>query len=196
MHLRGGIALPVVRDVAFAVAAGRMRGARRPVGRRQELDPEDDLRQLPRDAGADPRPPRRRAGRHRQRRAAHACSTCAATRIGYVSQFLRVVPRVAALDIVAEPLVATAASRDEARRARPSACCAGSTCPSGCGRCRPRPSPAASSSGSTSRAASSPTSDPAARRADRLARRRQPRRRVELIAREEARRRRHRRHLP
>ncbi len=35
--------------------------------------------------------------------------------IGYVSQFLRTVPRVAALDVVAEPLLSTGATRDEAR---------------------------------------------------------------------------------
>ncbi len=36
--------------------------------------------------------------------------------IGYVSQFLRAVPRVAALDIVAEPLVVAGVAREEARR--------------------------------------------------------------------------------
>jgi alpha-D-ribose 1-methylphosphonate 5-triphosphate synthase subunit PhnL len=35
--------------------------------------------------------------------------------LGYVSQFLRVLPRVPALDIVAEPLVARGTARDEAR---------------------------------------------------------------------------------
>jgi alpha-D-ribose 1-methylphosphonate 5-triphosphate synthase subunit PhnL len=35
--------------------------------------------------------------------------------IGYVSQFLRAVPRVPALDVVAEPLVANGTSREEAR---------------------------------------------------------------------------------
>lgn len=35
--------------------------------------------------------------------------------IGYVSQFLRVVPRVAAIDVVTEPAVATGAPRSEAR---------------------------------------------------------------------------------
>ena len=36
--------------------------------------------------------------------------------IGYVSQFLRVIPRVTTLDIVAEPLVARGIEMDEARR--------------------------------------------------------------------------------
>jgi alpha-D-ribose 1-methylphosphonate 5-triphosphate synthase subunit PhnL len=35
--------------------------------------------------------------------------------IGYVSQFLRTVPRVSALDVVAEPLIARGADRAEAR---------------------------------------------------------------------------------
>lgn len=35
--------------------------------------------------------------------------------IGYVSQFLRAVPRVAALDVVAEPLLSRGADREEAR---------------------------------------------------------------------------------
>jgi alpha-D-ribose 1-methylphosphonate 5-triphosphate synthase subunit PhnL len=35
--------------------------------------------------------------------------------IGYVSQFLRAVPRVSAIDVVAEPLVAAGVPRDEAR---------------------------------------------------------------------------------
>ena len=35
--------------------------------------------------------------------------------LGYVSQFLRVVPRVSTLDVVAEPLLATGTSRDAAR---------------------------------------------------------------------------------
>jgi alpha-D-ribose 1-methylphosphonate 5-triphosphate synthase subunit PhnL len=36
--------------------------------------------------------------------------------IGYVSQFLRAVPRVPALDVVAEPLVAAGVAREEARQ--------------------------------------------------------------------------------
>ena len=46
MHLRDGIRLPVVTGVSFALGGRRMRRARRPVGRRQELDPENALRQL------------------------------------------------------------------------------------------------------------------------------------------------------
>src|SRR4029079_17025614 len=35
--------------------------------------------------------------------------------IGYVSQFLRAVPRVATIDVVAEPLIANGTTRAEAR---------------------------------------------------------------------------------
>jgi len=35
--------------------------------------------------------------------------------LGYVSQFLRVLPRVAALDVVAEPVIAQGVAREEAR---------------------------------------------------------------------------------
>ncbi|MDF2996461.1 MAG: phosphonate lyase system protein PhnL [Xanthobacteraceae bacterium] len=38
-----------------------------------------------------------------------------ATTMGYVSQFLRVIPRVSALDVVAEPLVGDGVAREEAR---------------------------------------------------------------------------------
>ena len=37
------------------------------------------------------------------------------TTLGYVSQFLRVVPRVPALDVVAEPLLAVGTPEDQAR---------------------------------------------------------------------------------
>lgn len=39
-----------------------------------------------------------------------------AATLGYVSQFLRVIPRVPAIDIVAEPLLAQACPEDDARR--------------------------------------------------------------------------------
>ena len=45
--------------------------------------------------------------------------------LGYVSQFLRVVPRVPALEMVAEVLIARGAHRTDARAqdARPRCCC-------------------------------------------------------------------------
>ena len=56
--------------------------------------------------------------------------------IGYVSQFLRVIPRVATLDVVIEPLRAFGVPREAARRARARAAGAARGFPSGCGACR------------------------------------------------------------
>ncbi|MEC5292290.1 phosphonate C-P lyase system protein PhnL [Aurantimonas sp. C2-6-R+9] len=120
MHLRGGVQLPVVRDAGFAVAAGEcvVLGGPSGVGKSSILrmvygnysidagaillsDPESgatvDL------AAGDPRTVLE------QRRSV----------VGYVSQFLRAIPRVPAIDVVAEPLVARGvapgAAREKAR---------------------------------------------------------------------------------
>ena len=96
-----------------------MRRARRPVGRRQELDPEDALRQLSVDAGQIIVEHHGETGRSRDRPARARCLPCRRDTIGYVSQFLRTVPRVSALDVVAEPLAARGEDREAARgRAR------------------------------------------------------------------------------
>ena len=47
------------------------------------------------------------------------------TELGYVTQFLSVLPRVPALDVVAEPLVAAGVPRDGGPRERPRVCCSG-----------------------------------------------------------------------
>ncbi len=115
MHLRDGVRLPVVADVTFSVGAGEcvVLGGPSGVGKSsilkmlygnyavdegQILVTHDgatvDL------ASADPR-------------------TVLAMRrdvIGYVSQFLRTVPRVAAIDVVAEPLLSQGIAPQEARR--------------------------------------------------------------------------------
>ena len=67
--------------------------------------------------------------------------------IGYVSQFLRTVPRVSALDVVAEPLVARGADRSERSRQGCDLACADLTCRNVCGRYRQQPFRAANSSG-------------------------------------------------
>src|ERR1700694_2759421 len=114
MHLQGGVQLPVVRGVSFQVSAGecvvlagpsgagkssilkmifgnyRCDGGR--IGIRHE-GAEIDL------AKADPR---------------QVLSVRGAT-IGYVSQFLRAVPRVATIDVVAEPLIVNGTARPAAR---------------------------------------------------------------------------------
>lgn len=114
MHLQGGISLPVVRGVSFQVRSGecvvlsgpsgagkssilkmifgnyRCDGGR--IGVRH-LGAMTDL------AGAEPR----------------LVLNARRQTIGYVSQFLRAVPRVPALDVVAEPLIAAGLPREDAR---------------------------------------------------------------------------------
>jgi alpha-D-ribose 1-methylphosphonate 5-triphosphate synthase subunit PhnL len=118
MHLQGGIRLPVVGGVSFDLEPGSCTALGGPsgIGKSSILkmifgnyrcdagrilvrapDGEIDI------AGASPR----------------TMLALRRTTIGYVSQFLRAVPRVSALDIVAEPLVETGTARDAARaRAR------------------------------------------------------------------------------
>jgi alpha-D-ribose 1-methylphosphonate 5-triphosphate synthase subunit PhnL len=115
MHLQGGIALPVVRNVSFHVDAGEcvvlagQSGAGKSsilkmifanyrcdsgvIGIRHEGTLVDIARAEPRKILDI----RRRT-------------------IGYVSQFLRAVPRVAALDVVAEPLIANGVEPNDARQ--------------------------------------------------------------------------------
>jgi alpha-D-ribose 1-methylphosphonate 5-triphosphate synthase subunit PhnL len=114
MHLRDGIRLPVVAGVSFSIRAGECAVLGGPSGAGKSsilkmlygnyavdegqiiVQHEDGLIDL---ATASPR-------------------TVLAVRrqtIGYVSQFLRTVPRVSALDVVAEPLVERGEDRDVAR---------------------------------------------------------------------------------
>jgi len=114
MHLQGGVQLPVVRGVSFQVGAGeclvlsgpsgagkssilkmifgnyRCDGGR--IGIRHDGSQLDLAKAEPRDILSVRR-----------------------TTIGYVSQFLRAVPRVATSDVVAEPLIANGVARPEAR---------------------------------------------------------------------------------
>jgi alpha-D-ribose 1-methylphosphonate 5-triphosphate synthase subunit PhnL len=114
MHLQGGVKLPVVRGVSFDVSAGECVVLSGPSGAGKSsilkmifgnyrcdggcigvrhADAVIDL------AKAEPR---------------EILSVRRST-IGYVSQFLRAVPRVPTIDVVAEPLVATGTPRNEAR---------------------------------------------------------------------------------
>ena len=116
MHLREGMRLDVVKDVSFDLAPGEcvVLGGPSGVGKssilrmiygnyavdrgrilvRQGLGDWVDL------ASGDPR----------------LILRIRRDTIGYVSQFLRAVPRVSAIDVVAEPLLSRGIDRDEARR--------------------------------------------------------------------------------
>ena len=118
MHLRGGIVLPVVENVGFEVHAGECVVLGGPSGAGKS----SLLKMVYGNYGVD-------AGAIRLlHHGAWVDLATASPRdvielrrdsIGYVSQFLRTVPRVSALDVVAEPLVARGVSREEAQeRAR------------------------------------------------------------------------------
>lgn len=115
MHLRDGLTLPVVDGVAFELMPGEcvVLGGPSGVGKSSilrmvygnySIDRGSILVRArtgdgPQDLGAgDP----------------HMILALRRDTIGYVSQFLRAVPRVAALDVVAEPLVARGVARPEA----------------------------------------------------------------------------------
>src|SRR5260370_31073425 len=114
MHLQGGVELPVVRGVSFDVEPGEcvvlsgpsgagkssilkmIFGNYRCDGGRIGIRHQGTVIDL---AKAEPR---------------EVLSVRRAT-IGYVSQFLRAVPRVATIDVVAEPLIANGVTRAQAR---------------------------------------------------------------------------------
>jgi alpha-D-ribose 1-methylphosphonate 5-triphosphate synthase subunit PhnL len=114
MHLQGGIELPVVHGVSFHVEPGEcvvlsgpsgagkssilkmIFGNYRCDGGRIGIRHQGSVIDL---ATAEPR---------------QVLSVRRST-IGYVSQFLRAVPRVATIDVVAEPLIANGIARAEAR---------------------------------------------------------------------------------
>jgi alpha-D-ribose 1-methylphosphonate 5-triphosphate synthase subunit PhnL len=114
MHLRDGLRLPVVSDVSFALKAGSCAVLGGPSGAGKS----SIMKMLYGNYGVD-------AGQiivqHRgglvdlARAAPRVVLEVRRETIGYVSQFLRTVPRVAALDVVAEPLTAAGADRDAAR---------------------------------------------------------------------------------
>ncbi|MFN3546715.1 MAG: phosphonate C-P lyase system protein PhnL [Mesorhizobium sp.] len=114
MHLRGGLRLPVVEDVSFSLRTGECAVLGGPSGAGKS----SILKMLYGNYGVD-------AGqiivRHRgalvdlARAAPRVVLSVRRETIGYVSQFLRTVPRVSALDVVAEPLSSNSVDRDAAR---------------------------------------------------------------------------------
>jgi alpha-D-ribose 1-methylphosphonate 5-triphosphate synthase subunit PhnL len=113
LHLQGGVTLPVLRGQDLAVAAGECVALAGPSGAGKSTL----MRCLYGNYGAG-------AGRILLRHGGDVLDLAAADAramraarlhtLGYVSQFLRVIPRVPSLEIVAEPLMARGMARAEA----------------------------------------------------------------------------------
>jgi alpha-D-ribose 1-methylphosphonate 5-triphosphate synthase subunit PhnL len=115
MHLQGGVKLPVVRGVSFQVNSGECVVLSGPSGAGKSSILKMIFGNYRCDGG---RIGVRHQGAILDLATAEPRTVLNARRdtIGYVSQFLRAVPRVAALDVVAEPLLAAGVSREEARK--------------------------------------------------------------------------------
>ena len=116
MHLRGGVELPVVRGVSFAVRAGECVVLGGPSG----VGKSSILRMVYGNYGIDAgaillRDPATGAMRDLGCGDPRLVLALRRSTVAHVSQFLRAVPRVSARDVVAEPLVARGLDRDAAR---------------------------------------------------------------------------------
>ncbi|MGC4409000.1 phosphonate C-P lyase system protein PhnL [Rhizobium rosettiformans] len=114
MHLRGGLVLPVVANVSFSVAAGECVVLGGPSG----IGKSSILKMLYGNYAVDQGQILvNHGGRIVDIASADPRTVLEVRRgtLGYVSQFLRTVPRVSTLDVVAEPLVARGVQADEAR---------------------------------------------------------------------------------
>jgi alpha-D-ribose 1-methylphosphonate 5-triphosphate synthase subunit PhnL len=114
MHLQGGVKLPVVRGVSFDVSAGECVVLSGPSGAGKSSILKMIFGNYRCDGGCI-------GVRHRgavidlAKAEPREILSVRRSTIGYVSQFLRAVPRVPTIDVVAEPLVATGTPRNEAR---------------------------------------------------------------------------------
>jgi alpha-D-ribose 1-methylphosphonate 5-triphosphate synthase subunit PhnL len=114
MHLQGGVQLPVVRGVSFAVKAGECVVLSGPSGAGKSSILKMIFGNYRCDAG---RIGIRHQGAQLDLAKAEPRDILSVRRatIGYVSQFLRAVPRVSSIDVVAEPLIVNGIARPEAR---------------------------------------------------------------------------------
>ena len=114
MHLQGGIRLPVVRGVSFQVDAGECVVLAGPSGAGKSSILKMIFGNYRCDGG---RIGIRHGGALLDIAKAEPRDVLRVRRdtIGYVSQFLRAVPRVPTIDVVAEPLIATGTPREAAR---------------------------------------------------------------------------------
>jgi alpha-D-ribose 1-methylphosphonate 5-triphosphate synthase subunit PhnL len=114
MHLQGGVELPVVRGVSFHVESGECVVLSGPSGAGKSSILKMIFGNYRCEAG--------RIGIRHQGTVINLATaeprqvlSVRRSTIGYVSQFLRAVPRVPTLDVVAEPLIANGMARSEAR---------------------------------------------------------------------------------
>jgi alpha-D-ribose 1-methylphosphonate 5-triphosphate synthase subunit PhnL len=118
MHMRGGVELPVVANVSFSMNAGACAVLGGPSG----VGKSSILKMLYGNYGCDGGQILvLHHGKHVDIASASPRKVLEIRRdtIGYVSQFLRAVPRVSALDVAAEPLLVRGVPREEAHeRAR------------------------------------------------------------------------------
>ena len=115
VHAQGDLALPVLRDVALAVSPGECLALVGPSGAGKSTL----LRSLYGNYRADAGSIRVRHGDAWVELVGAEPRTVLDVRrrtLGFVSQFLRVIPRVAAIDVVAEPALRLGMGADEARR--------------------------------------------------------------------------------
>jgi len=114
MHLQGGVELPVVRGVSFHVAPGECVVLSGPSGAGKSSILKMIFGNYRCDGG---RIGIRHQGTVVDLATAEPRQVLSVRRetIGYVSQFLRAVPRVATIDVVAEPLIVNGIARPEAR---------------------------------------------------------------------------------
>ncbi|MBM3093943.1 phosphonate C-P lyase system protein PhnL [Ensifer sp. T173] len=114
MHLRDGVCLPVVANVSFSVKSGECVVLGGPSG----VGKSSILKMLYGNYGVDEgQILMEHDGKLVNLATAEPRTVLEVRRatLGYVSQFLRVVPRVSALDIVAEPLQARGVAMEDAR---------------------------------------------------------------------------------
>jgi alpha-D-ribose 1-methylphosphonate 5-triphosphate synthase subunit PhnL len=114
MHLRGGVVLPVIANASFEVEPGECVVLGGPSG----VGKSSILKMVYGNYGVDSGEILIRDGEAMVDLAAATPREVLSLRgsvVGYVSQFLRVVPRVAAIDVIAEPLVAAGLAKDAAR---------------------------------------------------------------------------------
>ncbi|QPF86468.1 phosphonate C-P lyase system protein PhnL [Bradyrhizobium genosp. L] len=114
MHLQGGVELPVVHGVSFHVEPGECVVLSGPSGAGKSSILKMIFGNYRCDSG---RIGIRHHGTVIDLAIAEPRQVLSVRRstIGYVSQFLRAVPRVATIDVVAEPLIANGVAREEAR---------------------------------------------------------------------------------